>query len=1191
MSSITRILAFSALLFAAGCPSEPGAKLCPTGILCPADMQCGAVEAVCLVNGCGNGFREVGEDCDDGNITEGDGCSAFCRNESCGNNVADPGELCDDGNATGGDGCSADCRSKETCGNGIRDTNEACDDSNLVNGDGCTGESVTVPDGMGGSMTSPGPCMSREICGNGIKDFQVGEVCDDSNMISGDGCNSDCRSGEGCGNGIVDPGEQCDDGDNDNNDRCRNDCKIAQCGDGVVETTGNRETCDPGNPLLPGPVETADCNIDCTTSSCGDGKVNQTDTEQCDNGIGQNSINNNCTDSCLLNICGDGKQDLQSPGTEACDDGNTNNFDGCSNACQSATCGNMTVDNGEQCDDGNVASDDACVDCKTATCGDGFVRALVEQCDPAPGNTMNGDGCSSTCRIEGCGNGILDPGEQCDDGDDRINDPTANDDACVGFCQNAECGDGFLRVGVEQCDDNNNVDGDLCSSTCRNEGCGNGTIDPGEMCDDGDNPPMGGDGCDVNCQLEDCGDGFVDVGEECDGSGAGVGGETALCNIDCTTRECGDGKINATAGEQCDAVDSMGNSLNAVNRDCLPISCRLNTCTDGNHNTLGPNRIETCDDGNQVATDGCNNTCQLASCGNGLIDPLEECDLGTANNNTGACTLGCKLARCGDAFTRTGVEECDAGVDNNAEGPCLSICRFARCGDGFIQDNAVVGSGPTTLTETCDNGQANGVSTCTYGAQACTVCNATCASVNITGNNTQTAWCGDGTLDGGFGEACDNGVNNGVTECPYNTSCNQCSTTCTVVTPTTRVCGDNRIDGPEACDFGGANLTTTLPTTCGYNMTCIQCAAGCTSTTTLAGPRCGDGLENGPAEQCDLGTLNTGSTACPYGQTSCTLCSQTCTNVTETTSFCGDSTVNGPAGQESCDFGSNNGGCIGGPPGYNQSCLSCSSMCVVSVAIGPFCGDTQITPTPPPSAGCNNGENQTNCPADCGTAGPCGNGALNGMEQCDDGNGTSNDGCTSCTIDSGYTCSNADLPSDCTANGPMAPGAPTGASAVAGDAQATVSFSAPGSNGGAAITMYTATSSPGGLTGSVGSVGPIVLSGLTNGVPYTFTVTATNSAGTGSPSAPSNSVTPAALRQLQVVHGGGTGKVTSDPVGVDCGTTCSAFYPNGTSVTLTAMPFAPATGVTWTGASGCTTSATCVVAMTADTVVTATFAP
>ena len=89
------------------------------------------------------------------------------------------------------------------------------------------------------------------------------------------------------------------------------------------------------------------------------------------------------------------------------------------------------------------------------------------------------------------------------------------------------------------------------------------------------------------------------------------------------------------------------------------------------------------------------------------------------------------------------------------------------------------------------------------------------------------------------------------------------------------------------------------------------------------------------------------------------------------------------------------------------------------------------------------------------------------------------------------------------------PGAPTGVTASAGNGNATVSFTAPASNGGAAITGYTVTSSPGGFT-ATGSASPITVSGLTNGTSYTFTVTATSSAGTSSASAASAGVTPQA---------------------------------------------------------------------------------
>jgi hypothetical protein len=87
------------------------------------------------------------------------------------------------------------------------------------------------------------------------------------------------------------------------------------------------------------------------------------------------------------------------------------------------------------------------------------------------------------------------------------------------------------------------------------------------------------------------------------------------------------------------------------------------------------------------------------------------------------------------------------------------------------------------------------------------------------------------------------------------------------------------------------------------------------------------------------------------------------------------------------------------------------------------------------------------------------------------------------------------------------PSPPTIGTATAGDATASVAFSPPSNDGGASITGYTATSTPGSLTAS-GASSPINVTGLTNGVAYTFTVHATNSQGNSLESDASNSVTP-----------------------------------------------------------------------------------
>lgn len=95
------------------------------------------------------------------------------------------------------------------------------------------------------------------------------------------------------------------------------------------------------------------------------------------------------------------------------------------------------------------------------------------------------------------------------------------------------------------------------------------------------------------------------------------------------------------------------------------------------------------------------------------------------------------------------------------------------------------------------------------------------------------------------------------------------------------------------------------------------------------------------------------------------------------------------------------------------------------------------------------------------------------------------------------------------------PDPPTSVVAVAGDTQAAISWNAPLNNGGLPITGYTVTAVSGGSPTGISVTIPAtastqnaVVSGLTNGVAYTFTVHATNAAGSSQESAPSNSVTP-----------------------------------------------------------------------------------
>lgn len=205
--------------------------------------------------------------------------------------------------------------------------------------------------------------------------------------------------------------------------------------------------------------------------------------------------------SLFESTCGDGVVDEG----EECDDGNRAPNDGCNEQCQATGCGNGIVEAAEVCDDGNRYDLDGCrADCSgPAACGDGLVQELLgEQCDDGDRNDDGApDACRTDCTPPRCGDGVVDAGEACDDGND------VDDDGCSTVCRTPGCPDGVLQVG-EECDDGNIVDDDSCSNTCRVGFCGDGIRQRGrgEECDDGGT--INADGCDAEC-LRESDAGFV----------------------------------------------------------------------------------------------------------------------------------------------------------------------------------------------------------------------------------------------------------------------------------------------------------------------------------------------------------------------------------------------------------------------------------------------------------------------------------------------------------------------------------------------------------------------------------------------------------------------------------------------------------------------------------------------------------
>ncbi len=120
---------------------------------------------------------------------------------------------------------------------------------------------------------------------------------------------------------------------------------------------------------------------------------------------------------------------------------------------------------------------------QAAMCGNGIVET-GEQCDDGANNGTSTDTCGTDCKTHVCGsgsaapvcgNGVVEPGEECDDGAAN----GTNGDACTSQCHATHlccCGDGIVDPG-EQCDQgaNNGAPGGTCSDTCQLTGSGSGS--------------------------------------------------------------------------------------------------------------------------------------------------------------------------------------------------------------------------------------------------------------------------------------------------------------------------------------------------------------------------------------------------------------------------------------------------------------------------------------------------------------------------------------------------------------------------------------------------------------------------------------------------------------------------------------------------------------------------------------------
>jgi cysteine-rich repeat protein len=232
-----------------------------------ADPACenGVEDTLGKCNGCGNGVLDPGEECDDKNNQDGDGCSADCKKEC----TSDADPLCDDKDPCTNDTCNTNthsCEHSPNTGNPCTDGNACTQTDTCVNGV-CTGSDFKV-------CAAPGPCFNQGSCDASTGDCidnprNEGSSCGDINQCNG----TDSCDGKGnCVQGT--PATTCDDGNTCTSDSCDTEsgkCSFnaqvgASCSDNNICTLA--DTCNVDGQCVPGAVNPCDDSNSCTTDSC-----------------------------------------------------------------------------------------------------------------------------------------------------------------------------------------------------------------------------------------------------------------------------------------------------------------------------------------------------------------------------------------------------------------------------------------------------------------------------------------------------------------------------------------------------------------------------------------------------------------------------------------------------------------------------------------------------------------------------------------------------------------------------------------------------------------------------------------------------------------------------------------------------------------------------------------------------------
>ena len=387
-------------------------------------------------------------------------CSRSASRTTAATASSQSSEKCDDGNIVDGDGCAANCQSSETCGDGVVDSPPAR-----------SATTATRTTATAARRTARRSRLRQRHRATSARSATT------ATPMPGDGCSANCKSTEICGNGIVDVGEECDDGSDAataatptakrhrlrrRRDRQRRQRQPAR---GVRRRQQRRYR---RRRLRDRPATRVQAQRAAATAST---RRRVAHVEQCDRRATWrdrrlqhrlhrrhaaatasvnhrrravrrrrrlNGDNRDCTAGCMTTSAATACRTRIAGTARSATTATPSDATAARTNCTAPTCGNGIVETGEACDDGNTANE----------------RWLLHHGPPA---------CSTLCQFEHCGDGVVEQRRGV-----RSTAPARRRAGCNSDCTTRDVRRRNHQPGPgEECDDGNTSDNDACRRSGR----------------------------------------------------------------------------------------------------------------------------------------------------------------------------------------------------------------------------------------------------------------------------------------------------------------------------------------------------------------------------------------------------------------------------------------------------------------------------------------------------------------------------------------------------------------------------------------------------------------------------------------------------------------------------------------------------------------------------------------------------